>query len=124
LKRTSLRSYAASKVEELGKKQDDILLFAEELSTLDHLLIFTNKGNVINRPVHELPDIRWKDVGEHLSRSLSLASGGIIKAVYSYRELSDTAKYVFITRDGYIKQTLENEFRTKTDVQITEFYSY
>lgn len=113
LKRTSLRSYAASKVEELGKKQDDILLFAEELSTLDHLLIFTNKGNVINRPVHELPDIRWKDVGEHLSRSLSLASGEIIKAVYSYRELSDTAKYVFITRDGYIKQTLENEFEPK-----------
>lgn len=113
LKRTSLRSYAASKVEELGKKQDDILLFAEELSTLDHLLIFTNKGNVINRPVHELPDIRWKDVGEHLSRSLSLASGEIIKAVYSYRELSDTVKYVFITRDGYIKQTLENEFEPK-----------
>lgn len=113
LKRTSLRSYAASKVEELGKKQDDMLLFAEELSTLDHLLIFTNKGNVINRPVHELPDIRWKDVGEHLSRSLSLASGEIIKAVYSYRELSDTAKYVFITRDGYIKQTLENEFEPK-----------
>lgn len=113
LKRTSLRSYAASKVEELGKKQDDILLFAEELSTLDHLLIFTNKGNVINRPVHELPDIRWKDVGEHLSRSLSLASGEIIKAVYSYRELSDTAKYVFITRDGYIKQTLENEYEPK-----------
>ena len=113
LKRTSLRSYAASKVEELGKKQDDILLFAEELSTLDHLLIFTNKGNVINRPIHELPDIRWKDVGEHLSRSLSLASGEIIKAVYSYRELSDTAKYVFITRDGYIKQTLENEFEPK-----------
>ena len=113
LKRTSLRSYAASKVEELGKKQDDILLFAEELSTLDHLLIFTNKGNMINRPVHELPDIRWKDVGEHLSRSLSLASGEIIKAVYSYRELSDTAKYVFITRDGYIKQTLENEFEPK-----------
>ncbi len=113
LKRTSLRSYAASKVEELGKKQDDILLFAEELSTLDHLLIFTNKGNVINRPVHELPDIRWKDVGEHLSRSLSLASGEIIKAVYSYRELSDGAKYIFITRDGYIKQTLENEFEPK-----------
>ena len=68
---------------------------------------------MINRPVHELPDIRWKDVGEHLSRSLSLASGEIIKAVYSYRELSDTAKYVFITRDGYIKQTLENEFEPK-----------
>lgn len=113
LKRTSIRSYNASKLEELGRRDTDRLVYLKELSTLDHLLIFTSKGNVINRPVHELPEIKWKDVGEHLSRSINLGKDEWIIGVYDYRELSQDNKFVFITRDGYIKQTLETEFEPK-----------
>ena len=35
------------------------------------MLIFTSLGNVIYRPVHELSDIRWKEIGEHLSQTIS-----------------------------------------------------
>lgn len=35
------------------------------------MLIFTNLGNVIYRPIHELTDIRWKDIGEHLSQTIT-----------------------------------------------------
>ena len=33
--------------------------------------MFTTLGNVIYRPIHELADIRWKDIGEHLSQSIT-----------------------------------------------------
>lgn len=113
LKRTSIRSFKASKPEEIGKRESDNLVFMEELSTLDHLLIFTSKGNLVNRPVHELPDIKWKDIGEHLSGSISLAEDEVILNVFAYRELSEDNKFVFITKDGYIKQTIETEFEPK-----------
>ena len=71
IKRTSPRSYNASTVEEIGKRDDDELVFVSQAKTTQHLLIFTNLGNVIYRPVHELTDIRWKDIGEHLSQAIT-----------------------------------------------------
>ena len=72
VKRTSLRSYSASKPEkEIGMREGDYLLYSGELSTLDHVLLITNKANVIYRPVHELPDLKWKDAGEHISQTIS-----------------------------------------------------
>ena len=43
VKRSSLRSYGASKPEELGMKEGDALLYSGQASTLDHLLLVTNK---------------------------------------------------------------------------------
>ena len=64
VKRTSPRSFNASKIEEVGKRDDDDLILVQQAKTTQHLLIFTNQANVIYRPIHELPDIRWKDLGE------------------------------------------------------------
>ena len=71
IKRTSPRSFNASTVEEVGKRDDDELIFVEPAKTTQHLLLFTNLGNAIYRPVHELADTKWKDIGEHLSQTLS-----------------------------------------------------
>ena len=69
--RTSPRSFNASKIEEVGKRDDDDLILVQQAKTTQHLLIFTNQVNVIYRPIHELPDIRWKDLGEHLSQTIT-----------------------------------------------------
>ena len=69
IKRTSPRSFNSSALDELGKRDEDELIFLEKAKTTQHLLVFTNLGNVIYRPVHELTDIRWKDIGEHLSQT-------------------------------------------------------
>ena len=47
------------------------LIFVEPAKTTQHLLLFTNLGNAIYRPVHELADTKWKDIGEHLSQTLT-----------------------------------------------------
>ncbi|MDF9445954.1 DNA topoisomerase IV subunit A, partial [Limosilactobacillus mucosae] len=73
IKRSSLRSFKASNVEEDGLREDDYPLLIQETSTLAHLFMFTNLGHLIYRPVHELTDVRWKDVGEHISQTIGLA---------------------------------------------------
>lgn len=113
LKRTSLRSYGASNAEELALRDGDHSVFTEKISTLDHIILFTSKGNVINRPVHELPEIRWKDLGEHISQSISIEPDEKIIAVYGLKEFSKEHKFVFITKAGYIKQTLASDYAPK-----------
>lgn len=111
IKRSSMRSYTASKPEEIGMKEEDRLLFVRTLNTLEHLLLFTNKGNVIYRPIHELPDLRFKDIGEHISQTmLNLAMNETIIAVHAYTELEQTKNFVAFTKEGFIKQTTMNDF--------------
>ena len=111
LKRSSLRSYNASRPEELGMKDSDEVVFCQQLNTLDHLLLVTNKGNMIYRPIFELPDLKWKETGEHLSQNLlNFSSDEVILAVYSYNELDPSRNFVFMTKNGMIKQTRMDEF--------------
>lgn len=105
VKRSSLRSYAASNFNELAMKESDCLLYCEQLNTLDHLLLFTNKGNVIYRPIHELPDLKWKEIGEHISQTITkLAMDETIIAAFSYKELTPEPTLVLISKYGMIKQ--------------------
>ena len=67
VKRTTPRSFSASKLDEIGKREDDRLIFHQPALTTQHLLMFTTFGNVIYRPIHELDDIKWKDIGTHSS---------------------------------------------------------
>ncbi|OQO68630.1 DNA topoisomerase IV subunit A [Enterococcus villorum] len=111
VKRTSLRSYSASKPEEIGMREGDYLLYAAELNTLDHLLLITNKANVIYRPVHELPDLKWKDAGEHISQTiLNLSVDESILAVFPYKKVEAEKTLIFISKNGWIKQTRMTEF--------------
>lgn len=111
VKRSSLRSYGASKPEEIGMKEGDSLLYSSRMNTLDHLLLVTNKGNTIYRPVHELPDLKWKDLGEHISQTvMTLAQDEMIIGVFAYKEIDPLKNFVLISKNGMIKQTRMTEF--------------
>ena len=110
IKRTSPRSYNASTVEEIGKRDDDELIFVAHAKTTQHLLIFTNLGNVIYRPINELTDIRWKDIGEHLSQTITnFATDEYVL----YAEIVDdfgSQTYFAATKLGQIKRFERKEF--------------
>lgn len=111
VKRSSLRSYGASKPEEIGMKEGDSLLYSSQMNTLDHLLLVTNKGNTIYRPVHELPDLKWKDLGEHISQTvMTLSQDEMIIGVFAYKEIDPLKNFVLISKNGMIKQTRMTEF--------------
>ncbi|MDG7189397.1 DNA topoisomerase IV subunit A [Streptococcus pneumoniae] len=111
IKRTSPRSFAASTLEEIGKRDDDRLIFVQSAKTTQHLLMFTSLGNVIYRPIHELADIRWKDIGEHLSQTITnFETNEEILYVEVLDQFDDTTTYFAATRLGQIKRVERKEF--------------
>ncbi|WP_454378707.1 DNA topoisomerase IV subunit A [Streptococcus sp. Marseille-Q6504] len=111
IKRTSPRSFAVSTLEEIGKRDDDRLLFIQSVKTTQHLLIFTTLGNVIYRPVHELADIRWKDIGEHLSQTITnFETNEEVLYVEVVDQFDDATTYFAATRLGQIKRVERKEF--------------
>lgn len=121
LKRTSNRSYSSSEPEDINIRSGDQMIFAKQLSTLDQLVIFTSKGKVINRPVHEIPDIRWKDAGHHLSQTIAFEANEKIVAVFSYRKLPENEHFVFMTKNGYIKQTKISDFSIRRSYRTQSY---
>ncbi len=115
-KRVSPRSFASSAPEENGLREGDEVLLVQKVSTLDSLVLFTTKGNYLHLPVHEIPEAKWKDVGHHLSQSISLATNEIILAGMVKEKDSNDAyqewTVVFFTKEGLVKQTALNEFNT------------
>lgn len=105
VKRSSLRSFKASGPDENGLKDEDQVIYTATVNTLDHLFIFTNKGNMIYRPVHDVTETRWKDTGEHLSQTVGLANDEYVLQAYCFKDLKQGGKFVFATKEGFIKQT-------------------
>lgn len=111
IKRTSPRSFAASTLEEIGKRDNDRLIFVQSAKTTQHLLMFTSLGNVIYRPIHELADIRWKDIGEHLSQTITnFETNEEILYVEVLDQFDDATTYFAVTRLGQIKRVERKEF--------------
>ena len=120
VKRTSPRSFNASKIEEVGKRDDDDLILVQQAKTTQHLLIFTNQANVIYRPIHELPDIRWKDLGEHLSQTITNFSKD---EEVLYAEILDdfeTGTYLATTKLGQIKRFERKEFTHGVPISLSQ----
>lgn len=110
LKRTSPRSFNSSTLNEVGKRDDDHLIFVHLAKTTQHLLIFTNLGNVIYRPVHELADIRWKEIGEHISQTITNFETNEEVIYAEVVDDFDEETYFAVTKLGQIKRVERKEF--------------
>ena len=116
LKRSSLRSYQSTDETDNGLPAGDEVIFEKTMSTLSNLYLFTNKGNLIYRPVHELVETKWKETGQHLSQELGLAQDEEIIRVFEINDLKATDNFLLATNDGYIKQV------ALADLQPTRTY--
>ncbi|OIK15147.1 DNA gyrase subunit A [Bacillus sp. MUM 116] len=105
VKRTSQRSYAASNGQDLAMKDTDRLLAQLDMNTKNVLLLFTNKGNYLFCPVHELPDIRWKDLGQHVANIIPIERDEEIIQAIPVKDFETNAFLVFITKNGMVKKT-------------------
>ncbi|PUF90669.1 DNA gyrase subunit A [Bacillus altitudinis] len=105
IKRTSQRSYAASNGKDFGMKDTDRLIHQFEMNTTDVLLLFTNKGSYIYCPVHQLPDIRWKDMGQHITNIISIDRDETIQKAIPIKEFDESSYLLFFTKGGMVKKT-------------------
>ncbi|HCG2838014.1 TPA: DNA topoisomerase IV subunit A [Staphylococcus aureus] len=112
IKRTSIRSYNASGVEDIGLKDGDSLLKHQEVNTQDTVLVFTNKGRYLFIPVHKLADIRWKELGQHVSQIVPIEEDEVVINAFNEKDFNTDAFYVFATQNGMIKKSTVPLFKT------------
>ncbi|GAF64660.1 DNA topoisomerase IV subunit A [Bacillus sp. TS-2] len=105
VKRSSLRSFSASNGESPGMKEGDRLLSRLEMNTTDTLLLFTKFGNYLYIPVHQLPDIRWKDNGQHVANIVSIDRDDELIGALSVSSFNEEESLLFITKLGMAKRT-------------------
>ncbi|AIC94511.1 MULTISPECIES: DNA topoisomerase IV subunit A [Shouchella] len=105
VKRTSIRSYTASSKDAPGMKAGDTVLQSLVASTTDVLLLFTKKGNYLYLPIHQLPDIRWKDDGQHIANIIPIDSDDELVTTLVISSFDTDESLLFMTRNGMIKRT-------------------
>lgn len=111
IKRTSTRSHAASNGQDFAMKESDYLLFESTMNTQHHLLLFTNKGNYIYQPIHELPDIRWKELGQHISSIVPLEDSEEVIEVLGVEDFKQEDVFVLTaTKNGQVKRSLLSDY--------------
>lgn len=105
IKRISPRSFKASEKSTFGKKDQDRLLSVFACNTLDKLIIFTDMGNYLYVPVHEIEEFRWRDLGKHISYLSKLSSEEKMIAVFVIRQFRNDLDIVLATEQGQVKRT-------------------
>lgn len=111
IKRTSMRSYSASKDEKPAMKDNDYIIGQYAVSTVDTLLVFTNLGNFLYIPIHTIFDIKWKDMAKHISNLIPLSLDERIISAIPVSNFDQEVNIVLATSKGMIKRTKLSEFK-------------
>ena len=105
VKRVSLRSYSAASGDITGLKDKDYPIGIYEANTMDTLLVFTDLGNFLYIPVYELPDLKWKDLGKHISNIIKISSDENIISSYLAKDFNENIEFLTFTKNGMVKKT-------------------
>ena len=109
IKRVSSRSYSASDNEPTLKEGDYVIMLAN-MNTLDVLLLFTDKGNYLYLPVYEVPDLKWKDLGKHISNVIKIDEEEHIINAYPIYDFDETNVTTF-TKLGMVKRSVLKDYK-------------
>ena len=110
VKRTSKRGYNANTEDPLLKEGDYIIgLFKQ--NTIDTLLVFTNLGNYLFLPVHEIPDIKWKMLGKHISNIVKLSENEEVISAIPVKDFNIDVDIAISSKNGMIKRTSLKDFK-------------
>ncbi len=109
IKKVSLKSYSSSNGEDTTLKPGDYVTHLYELSSLDTILIFTNKGQYIYAPVHSIFEAKWKDLGKHINNLVTGLSED--EKIVNCFVLNDKEELItFFTKNGLVKQSVLKDF--------------
>ena len=111
VKRTSVRSYNASNSDDLSLKDLDYVIGMFSTNTYSTLLIFTDLGNYLYVPVHELPDLKWKDSGKHISNIIKLDEDENIVGAFVIDNFDDDKNVTIFTKNGMVKSSKLSEYK-------------
>lgn len=110
VKRSSMRSYQSSEATPTLKDMDYVIGLYE-LNTLDTLLVFTDLGNYLYIPVYELPDLKWKDLGKHVSNIVKMSADEHVISVIPVTDFNTNKIITMFSKNGMIKRSLLSDFK-------------
>ncbi|WP_290750437.1 DNA topoisomerase IV subunit A [Exiguobacterium sp. UBA3968] len=112
VKRSSLRSFGASNDLPDLKEQDRPLLQGQAMTT-NHLIVWTVRGNYLLIPVHQLPDTKWKDGGQHVANLVPLEPGDRVLSADLVRSFDEAHHCLFVTRQGMVKRSKLSDYNAQ-----------
>lgn len=109
IKRTSFKSYSAS-TDSPSMKDNDYNILLTKANTRDYLLVFTSLGNYLYIPVYKIFDIKWKDMGKHISNLIALSEGETPVSAIAVKDFKTDINIMIVSKNGMIKKTPLKDF--------------
>ncbi len=110
IKRSTQRSYLASSV--MSTKLDgDKVVCNLSATTKENVLVFFDDGTMVNIPVHEIPELKWKDLAKHISTICNINDGVNVVGVQKTSETDCEMDVVAISKFGYVTHTKLSEIK-------------
>lgn len=110
VKRSSVRSYQSSEATPTLKEMDYVIGLYE-LNTLDTILVFTDLGNYLYIPVYELPDLKWKDLGKHVSNIVKMDPDEHVISTIPVTDFNNNKVITSFSKNGMVKRSLLKDFK-------------
>ncbi|MCR5349194.1 MAG: DNA topoisomerase IV subunit A [Bacilli bacterium] len=113
VKRSSLASWKGSGGQNgalPGLKAGDTLIYYGQADTVDHMLLFTSRGNYLYFPVHVLKANKWLEEGMHVNYAISLTPDDKIVRAYAVHDFREDLNIVLLSRKGQIKRMKLSDF--------------
>ena len=107
VKRVSQKSFKTTE-DETTLKPGDFVTGRFLASTKNSLLLFTNLGNYLFVPVHILPEVKWRDLGKHISNTIMIKEQEKIVASLILKDKNKNV--VLFTKNGLVKQVALKDF--------------
>lgn len=111
IKRSSIKSYRSSEGQLPGMKDGDVLVYSGKAMTTDYVILFTNLGNFLYIPVHNINENKWKDEGKHVNYLVSLGVNEKIIRGYVIEDFRNDLYFILATKRGQIKRLPLSDFK-------------
>ena len=111
IKHSSIKSYRSSGDNALpGLKEGDVCVYSGQATTTDYLLCFTNVGNFLYIPIHEIMENKWKEEGKHINYLINLNPNEKIVRAYTVEKFREDLFFVLTSKRGQIKRLRLSDF--------------
>jgi len=104
IKKISIKSYNSSKDTEFGLKEGDYTIGLYKINNIDTIILITNLGNYCYLPVRDLTEVKYKEIGKHISSYITLSESEQIIASFGIKSFDDRTLTLF-SKNGMVKRT-------------------
>lgn len=111
IKRVPIRSYSSSNGEETALKENDYIIGMYNICTNDYVLVYTNKGNYLELSVYDIPEVKWKELGKHISNIIPLGDDEYVIGSTPVYDFNSDIYITSFSKMGMVKRTLLADFK-------------